>query len=266
MTSSVGGVPLIASVWSDRNRKYFISTCGSTAHAEPQTRVRMAMTDFGAERVTRVIPIHCLGKTYFKYCDVVDCHNRSRQDTLNIEKKFEVKTWDMRVNSTLIGILVVDAYRLYCGAETVSTNGDKRLDGGGNVIKTQKDFVSRLTEELLVFGKLTRGECTHQSPASRSYGSPEPRMVVLPKTTPKKRKRTANVDEDPDELPAKRKMVRKQLRCKMCSRKATMRCSNCRLCFCSPFTARECITKHATVCKETSESFQGPSSVVPFQR
>ena len=87
----------------------FISTRGSTADAAPIERVRWHQTPYGAKRQTRVIPIHRLGAEYFAYRDIVDQHNRSRQDTLNLEKKFEVKSWDMRVNTTLIGILVVDA-------------------------------------------------------------------------------------------------------------------------------------------------------------
>ena len=87
MRKVVDGVPMVASVWADRNRKYFISTCGSTTDAAPIERVRWHQTPYGTERQTRVIPIHRLGAEYFAYRDIVDQHNRSHQDTLNLWRK-----------------------------------------------------------------------------------------------------------------------------------------------------------------------------------
>ena len=68
-------------------RWMFISTRGSTADAAPIERVRWHQTPYGAKRQTRVIPIHRLGAEYFAYRDIVDQHNRSHQDTLNLWRK-----------------------------------------------------------------------------------------------------------------------------------------------------------------------------------
>ena len=42
-------------------------------------------------------------------------HNRCLQDDLNLEKKFEVKEWSLRVNTSLLAICIVDAWLLYKG-------------------------------------------------------------------------------------------------------------------------------------------------------
>ena len=235
MRKVVDDVPMIASVWADRTRKYFISTCGSTVAAPPIHRSRWKETGYGPEKVDLEIPIHRIAATYFRYCDVVDHHNRSRQDTLNLEK-FEFKTWDMRVVTMLVGILVVDAYKLYQGAITRSVENTIRLDIGGNPLQTQREFVRSLTMNLLRYDSVRR-ERLH---AATSH--PATQFAVLP-VVPTKRKLTNGKT-----VQSKR---RKQLRCKMCGNKASARCVGCGQCYCSPFTAAACIEAHQVDCSAT---------------
>lgn len=130
MPKTIDGHELVALVWTDRNRKF--STSGSTAIGPPIERTRWQQTLCGAQKVTLTIPVPLLASNYFASCDTVDQHNRSRQDTLNIEKKFEVKSWDTRVNATLLGVLVVDAFKLYAGATTKTRDGNRILDVTGD--------------------------------------------------------------------------------------------------------------------------------------
>ena len=43
----------------------------------------------------------------------MDEHNRHCQDTLNLEKKIEVCSWPFRLITTLIGIIITNAYLFY---------------------------------------------------------------------------------------------------------------------------------------------------------
>eukprot|EP00122_Pirum_gemmata_P011039 Pgem_evm1s10219 len=80
--TSEKGFTYSATVYADRNRHYFVSSHGTT--------------DEG-------IPI--------KYNDIVDRHNRRRQDALNIEKKLEFKNWKNRMTSTLLArALIFNTY------------------------------------------------------------------------------------------------------------------------------------------------------------
>ena len=65
------------------------------------------------EQITVGIPKVC--EKYYDACSQIDIHNRGLQDDLKLEKKFEVKDWSICVNSTLLGICIVDAWKLYIG-------------------------------------------------------------------------------------------------------------------------------------------------------
>ena len=50
---------------------------------------------------------------YYATCAAIDQHNRCRQDDLQLERKIRVRDWDKRVNMGILGICVVDAWKLY---------------------------------------------------------------------------------------------------------------------------------------------------------
>ncbi|KNC85301.1 hypothetical protein SARC_02524 [Sphaeroforma arctica JP610] len=76
-----------ATVWSNRNRKYFINTYGTTK--EGRTISRKRVQNDGNSVISK--EVRCrqpqLVKQYFSFSDIVGRHNRYRQDTLNIEEK-----------------------------------------------------------------------------------------------------------------------------------------------------------------------------------
>ena len=67
--------------------------------------------------------------------------NRLHQDTLQIQRKMQTKSWDERVTTFLFGMYVVDAWLMYKGCTTASADDSPKL--------TQKEFDCQLAEELV---------------------------------------------------------------------------------------------------------------------
>lgn len=141
-TTTPKGTELQACTWSDRNRHYFISTCSTCCPGEDHIRCRWVnsskSTDEGVMKTEKRISIPQLAAEYFEYNDMVDRHNRRRQADLNLEKKFEVKEWVFRVISSIIGVIVTNAYLYYKGSR--SYHG-KPLP--------MKAFINRLAGEMV---------------------------------------------------------------------------------------------------------------------
>ena len=74
-------------------------------------------------------------QVYYDGCGKIDHHNRHRQDTLAIEKKFKTHRWDMRVNLTILSIIIVDTWLVYSRATECTEN--------------QKQFYNGLSEEMI---------------------------------------------------------------------------------------------------------------------
>jgi hypothetical protein len=89
-----------------------------------------------AERVQLEIPQSKATQVYYQTCGSVDSHNRKRQDDLDIEKKtVRTHSWDERVNLTVFGMCVVDAYLVYASCTQLA--------------ESQNDFYSGLAEEMI---------------------------------------------------------------------------------------------------------------------
>ena len=111
------GPHVMALMWVDRDRRYFISSVGTTNGGTPVYRERWR-TRHGVTRKEELsIRIPSVCEQYYETFSQIDCHNRSRQDDLGLEKNFEVKEWSMHVNTSLLAICIVDAWKLYAGAK-----------------------------------------------------------------------------------------------------------------------------------------------------
>jgi hypothetical protein len=53
---------------------------------------------------------------YYSCCAKIDQHNRCRQADLEMEKRFPVKEWSFRVNSSLLAMIFVDSWMEHRGA------------------------------------------------------------------------------------------------------------------------------------------------------
>ena len=106
---------MMALVWMDRERRYFISTASTTIDGTPYARIRWRQTEEGPKQMELIVPQPEVVETYYSSCSQVDRHNRCRQDDLTLEKKIETMDWSFRVNTSLLGICIVDSWLLYKG-------------------------------------------------------------------------------------------------------------------------------------------------------
>ena len=110
---------MMAVGWVDRNRRYFVSTVGGNIPGTEQVRLRWRARDGVSAQERKSVPMPCVVCDYYGCASMIDRHNRTRQADLGLERAFQVKEWSIRVNTTLLGMCVTDAYNLYrgsCGA------------------------------------------------------------------------------------------------------------------------------------------------------
>ena len=128
---------LMAVCWVDRDRHYFISTCSSTAPGHSFSRVRWRQTAEGSRRLTLTVSQPKVIEMYYSANARIDQHNRCRQDDLQLERKLVTQDWSKRVNLTLLGMCIVDAWLLYRGSV------------GEACGMQQHTFYERLAEDLI---------------------------------------------------------------------------------------------------------------------
>ena len=175
VSKPIAGPHLMAVMWVDRDRNYFISSVGTTNGGTPIYRERWR-TRHGVTRKEELsIRIPSVCEQYYETCSQIDRHNGSRQDDLGLEKKFEVKEWSMRVKTSLLAICIVDAWNLYAGSKgdgsKISPNqfycelADQLADNKYDRISLlQRESDSAVEDEDIGFGS---GIGTHLTPTTR---------------------------------------------------------------------------------------------------
>lgn len=217
------GTPeLLAFVWMDRDRRYFIASASSLEEGAAYARDRWRQVDTtinaSPQRVQLTVPQPKACELYYSTCAAVDQHNRDRQATLQIEKKLLTKDWSQRVNLSILGICIVDTWKAWNLTTGNYDLGDKRV--------LQKEFYSSLSEELIdnkydvgIGGNGSRraGLSDDSSPlVDRATG--RTRAGISIHLTPTKRMRVVNG------IVTKYAM---QQRCSVCSKKTKHLCSGC---------------------------------------
>jgi hypothetical protein len=84
-----------------------------------------------------LVPQPKAAELYYKGAGKIDQHNRTSQDTLQLERKLQTNSWDKRVNTTLFGMIVVDAYLLAKGCS------------GSIKLQNASFFIEELAAELI---------------------------------------------------------------------------------------------------------------------
>jgi Transposase IS4 len=178
------GTQLLAFVWVDRDRRYFISTASSLEEGTSILRRRWTQLNKEAnaepELMDKHIPQPKAAETYYSACGRIDQHNRTRQDTLQLERKMQTNNWDKRVNTTLFAMIVVDSYLLAKGCS------------GSVKLTNSVYFIEQLAQELI--------DNDYDKRMTRSGGKKRSREVValaplintslyLTNPTPTKRRR-----------------------------------------------------------------------------
>jgi hypothetical protein len=111
--SNIHGVTLLAVcyAWSHSSTTYFLSTCGSTNPAKSSYTTHFE-DEFGNVSIKH-IPQPSIKEWFYDFLPLVDEHNKQRQSLLRLEKKWPTKNCWFRLLITLVGMCVVDCYRIY---------------------------------------------------------------------------------------------------------------------------------------------------------
>jgi len=232
-TTADGVTDMMAVLWVDRERRYFISLASTTLPGTPFDRVRWRQVGDDAERVVLTVAQPQVVETYDQCSAQIDRHNRCRQDDLQLEHKLIRHDWLMRVNLSLLGMCVVDTWMLYSGAHGTAAE------------LTQNQFYEDLAAEQIDNTFNTVGLRARGAPAvdSADRGVPPLRFGVGIHLTPTLKRRTGESTHDGDQ--------RAQRTCRGCKRRRTSYvCSGCRetkggeVYFCGPKTGRPCFDQH----------------------
>ena len=140
VAKDVNGIPsMLAFCWMDRDRRHFISSASSLRQGQEHTRRRWRQVseepNASPERVRLEIPQPQAAEPCCDACGMIDRHNRCRQDDLMLERKLGMLDWLMWVNTSLLGMCIVDSW---CACSQCTTTQER-----------QKDFYSFLAEELI---------------------------------------------------------------------------------------------------------------------
>jgi len=213
------GCQILAFVWSDRDRRCFISTCSSLSSGVDITSLRWKQidptpnTDPERKELTVRQPKAC--QTCYSSCGMIDRHNRSRQSSLMIEKKVKVAAFEKRLNTTLFAMAgPVDAWFLYRGI---------RKESKGPYCD-ERHFYECLLEQLID----NKFDCCQASTRAKrrtdadlllqeqqDYSDSIPSHLQLASVTPTKRFKNANTNH------------RLQGRCLVCNKPTTAVCRVC---------------------------------------
>ena len=115
---------MMAYVWMDRDRRYFISTASLLQDGKDYSRICWRQPDlpeeaFGgvnnaeSERQEITVSQPKLSEIYYNTCAAIDHNNRHRQDTLKVKRKIETRSWEKRLTSSIFRIYCVDAWLMY---------------------------------------------------------------------------------------------------------------------------------------------------------
>lgn len=212
-----GKVEMLAFVWMDRDRRYFVASGSSVDAGRPYVRKRWRQVvpdkETAPENVELIVPQPKACEIYYDCCGIIDRHNRCRQDDLQIEKKLGTDSWSTRVNLSIFAMCVVDCWLVYKAATKSQED--------------QKTFYSSLAEELIDNSydeglRAGRQKGIGNSPKERSPTLSDtgvPRSGINAHITPTKRRRRTSDGRETSYL--------LQGRCKVCSAKTTMTCSLC---------------------------------------
>ena len=238
---------IMALVWVDRDRCYFISTASSLKEGKEYSRHRWRQPDQDLEhmdapnnqdavRQQLTVPQPEVCEIYYDTCAAIDQHNRHRQDTLQIERKMQTKSWDKRVTTSIFGMYVVDAWLMYKGCTTASADASPKL--------SQQEFYCQLAEELIDNNQdKVRTRSRRRVNSSQNLVS----MSSVPVLRATKKRKTGTG--------GKLTKFCAQGRCRVCIKaRPTTVCSTCEdemgktLYFCDERSGRNCFQIHVQTC------------------
>lgn len=138
---------MMAVLWVDKDRRYFNVTTFIVLPGSPWARVRLCEKVGGAGRVPISVPQPEVSELHYGCCAQIDRNNRCRHYVHQLERKLRTHDWSMRVNITLLGICIMDAWLLYLWAR------------GAAAVMSQASFYEQLASGF-IDNDSTREACT----------------------------------------------------------------------------------------------------------
>ncbi len=224
-----GNCDMGAVLWVDRERRHFISSVGTTLPGANIYRERWRRIGNESMKTVTETRVPQIAETYYAAAAQIDRHNRCRQKDLQLEKKFMVREWSIRVNTSLLAICIVDSWLLYKGSQ------------GSRDIMSPNAFYSRLSEQLIdnqFNGHGTRSTTVTFDTSDVTVSGIGPHLTP----TTRKRKRADNSQTN----------AFLQGRCTQCNNgyKTKYTCSHCTkdkkrdVWICHSSTGRNCFSEH----------------------
>ena len=233
MMSGDDEIHLKAFVWMDRERRYFVSSTGSMREGKEFQRKRWRQiaeleSNEAPEKVDITVTQPETSEIYYDVCAKIDQHNRMRQSDLRMEKKLQTKSWEKRVNLSILSMAIVDSYLLY-----KACTGKKM---------TQHEYYCGLADEMVenTWSGTPSNVRKNVGPNEVNFGSCGMGVHLTPNRLPMITTKSGT----------KRK---RQMRCAMCSKKTVRECSLCRddetvdesdSHFCDGLSGRDCFRQH----------------------
>ena len=213
----------------NRERRHFVTSAGTTIPSINIYRERWRKIGNVSKRIVTETAIPQIATTYYKAASQIDRHNCCRQQDLELEKKFKVREWSMRVNTSLLAICIVDSWLWYKGSQRFRD------------VMTPNDYFSKLAEQMIDndFCSLTSRSSTEASTSTAVLSS-----GIGPHLTPTTRKRKRSSGSATNAF--------HQGRCTECKNvtKSKYTCSECTqsektdVWICHSSTGRDCFSKH----------------------
>lgn len=112
--SKIDGVDLVAVGYKYSKRKVVSFLANKrAANLQPGKPYLAKWKDAHGNTVSRFIPRPAMVADYFRDSNKIDAHNQVRQFELRLEKLWVSRCGFFRINTTLIGMVVVDAWKAY---------------------------------------------------------------------------------------------------------------------------------------------------------
>ena len=165
-----------------------------------------------------IVPKPSVVERYHKACSTIDKHNRCRQDDLKLERKLGTKRWDFRLNCSILGVIIVDAWLMHSGIR------------GEQSKLSQRQFYEELATLLIKRNHVDNVQQLQQNLNTTPRSSTGIHLILSGKKRPNS--------------------GRAQRRCRVCKRKISNICSNCAgpynegEWFCNATTGRDCFEQH----------------------
>lgn len=202
------GHPLLRAVgWYSKKAKFLIATVGTNLPAPEHVRYRYRINQDGnTERFIKTEPICQTAYEYFNSAQKIDVHNHLRQGSLAMERAVPTQSWSFRIICTLLGMIIVDAFKMYQLEQEDRDDVDPAL-------RTMdfSSFVTTVTRDLVNNEFQGNTKKRRQSESMESSGNVVHALELL--------------SEHPTS--ASTNVQFRQLRCKICNHKTSFICGTC---------------------------------------